>query len=142
VGRPRGQGQAKAREDPLLRILLVDDHEDTNRIMQLLLERLGHQVATAGSVNDALEAARAQRFDVLISDIGLPDGSGLDLMRQVSEIQPIIGIALSGFAMDEDAARSRKAGFDEHLTKPLNFKRLEAILHRYESDQGPLARAS
>jgi len=109
-------------------ILLVDDHRDTNRAMARLLKRLGYQVQTADSVQSALHAAEQDRFDLLISDIGLPDGSGLELMRQLLERHPIKGIALSGFGMEEDVKKSKEAGFYEHLTKPINFKRLETAI--------------
>ncbi|HYO09803.1 MAG TPA: response regulator [Tepidisphaeraceae bacterium] len=111
-----------------VRILLVDDHLDTNRAMARLLQRLGYVVDTADSVQSALDVAGAKKFDLLISDIGLPDGSGLELMRELLERQPIKGIALSGFGMEEDVKKSKAAGFYEHLTKPINFKRLETAI--------------
>jgi PAS domain S-box-containing protein len=112
-----------------IRILLVDDHEDTNRAMGRLLRRLGYDVQTAGSVQDALTAAEKDPpFDLLISDIGLPDGSGLQLMEELLKRRPIKGIALSGFGMEEDVKKSKQAGFYEHLTKPINFKRLETAI--------------
>ena len=112
-----------------IRILLVDDHEDTNRAMQRLLQRLGYDVQTAHTVQAALSAADADRpFDLLISDIGLPDGSGLELMEQLLKRRPIKGIALSGFGMEEDVRKSKEAGFYEHLTKPVNFQRLHALI--------------
>jgi CheY-like chemotaxis protein len=109
----------------------VDDHEDTNRAMKRLLERLGYEVATAGTVSGALAAAQGEKFDLLISDIGLPDGSGLELMQALSEARggaPLKGIALSGFGMEEDIAASRQAGFERHLTKPVSFTSLETML--------------
>jgi signal transduction histidine kinase/CheY-like chemotaxis protein len=111
-----------------VRILLVDDHHDTNRAMARLLMRLGYDVCTADSVASALDAAGSREFDLLISDIGLPDGSGLELMQQLLQRQPIKGIALSGFGMEEDVKKSKAAGFYEHLTKPINFKRLESAI--------------
>jgi PAS domain S-box-containing protein len=111
-----------------IRILLVDDHHDTNRAMARLLQRLGYDVQTADSVRSALEAAGERKFDLLISDIGLPDGSGLELMRELLQRHPIKGIALSGFGMEEDVKKSKEAGFYEHLTKPINFKRLETAI--------------
>jgi signal transduction histidine kinase/CheY-like chemotaxis protein len=112
-----------------IRILLVDDHEDTNRAMGRLLRRLGYDVQTAGSVQDALTAAEKDPpFDLLISDIGLPDGSGLQLMEELLKRRPIKGIALSGFGMEEAVKKSKQAGFYEHLTKPINFKRLETAI--------------
>lgn len=126
---------------PDINILLVDDHEDTNRAMCRLLERLGYKVRTAQSVRTALEAAEQAPFDLLISDIGLPDGSGVDLMRQLMDrhkssgaSQPLRGIALSGFGMEEDIQRSRDAGFHDHLIKPVNFKRLETVIRELTSE--------
>jgi CheY-like chemotaxis protein len=106
----------------------VDDHEDTNKAMKRLLERMGYEVSTADSMQGALAAAQQERFDLLISDIGLPDGSGLELMRELMRTRPMKGIALSGFGMEEDIAKSRAAGFEQHLTKPVNLTRLESAL--------------
>ncbi len=105
-----------------LRVLLVEDHRDTARVMARILRDAGLKVEWAPTVGEALHLASESQFDVLISDIGLPDGSGLDLMRQLRARQSIVGIALSGFGMEEDIRRSREAGFNLHLTKPLNFK--------------------
>jgi signal transduction histidine kinase len=110
------------------RILLVDDHPDTRRAMRRLLTKMGHQVQTADSVQTAVEAVRQHSFDLLISDIGLPDGTGVELIGLVRQIQPIPGIALSGYGMDEDIRRSKEAGFVDHLTKPINFSRLERLI--------------
>ena len=87
----------------------------------------------AGSVASALELAKSFEFDVLVSDIGLPDGTGVDLLRKLREIPgkaPLCGIALSGFGMDEDIARSKDAGFIQHLTKPVDFAQLQQSLMR------------
>jgi PAS domain S-box-containing protein len=115
-----------------LRILLVEDNLDTLRVMARLLTRIGHQVSTADGVASALGAAQSGEFDLLISDLGLPDGSGLDLIRKLREGRPggIRGIALSGFGMDDDLRRSREAGFVEHLVKPVDFNRLESAIRR------------
>lgn len=113
-----------------MNILLVDDHEDTNRAMKRLLERFGYRVEVATSVNDALAVSKEREFDVLISDIGLPDGSGCDLMRQLLAQREIKGVALSGFGMDDDIRASREAGFVEHLTKPVNVITLKNVLDR------------
>ncbi len=112
------------------RVLLVDDHIDTARAMGKLLQRWGCIVQTADTVASALKAADAVRPDVLVSDIGLPDGSGLDLIRQLLARHPVRGIAVSGFGMEEDVARSRAAGFLEHLVKPVDVKRLEQMVRR------------
>ncbi len=112
-----------------LRVLLVDDHVDTAKAMGRLLRRWGCVVQTADTVGGAVAAAAASRFDVLVSDIGLPDGSGLDLIRQLKSTgRDIHGIAVSGFGMEEDVALSRGAGFAEHLVKPVDLGRLEAAV--------------
>jgi signal transduction histidine kinase/DNA-binding response OmpR family regulator len=113
------------------RALLVEDHRDTARVMAKLLRAHGYEVETAASVTEALQVLKNHRFDVLISDIGLPDGSGLDLMRQCRSLQPLTGIALSGFGMEHDIRRSKEAGFAEHLIKPLNFQLLIDSIERH-----------
>jgi len=112
------------------RILLVDDHADTSSVMKLLLERRGYSVDTAWDVASGLEHARTREYDLLISDIGLPDGSGLDLMRAIRAFKPLPGIALSGFGMEDDIRRSHEAGFSEHLIKPVNFQALQDAIQR------------
>ena len=107
-----------------LRILLVEDHVDTSAAMSRLLSRIGHHVRTAGTLRAAVDAARSGPVDLVISDLGLPDGSGHDLMRLLRELGTVRGIALSGYGTDEDVRKSRDAGFDTHLTKPTDFKRL------------------
>ncbi len=109
-----------------LRLLLVEDHPDTAEAMADLLRDLGHQVAVASSVATAREVAEENGgFDLVISDLGLPDGSGLDLMRELSDRHGLRGIALSGYGMDEDIRRSRDAGFIAHLTKPVSLQTLQ-----------------
>ena len=108
-----------------LSILLVEDHEDTLRVIARLLKRLGYAVTTARGVVEALGLASRERFDLLVSDIGLPDGSGLDIMREIRDRQGVRGIALSGFGQDADIARSREAGFEDHLVKPVDFDALK-----------------
>jgi two-component system CheB/CheR fusion protein len=111
------------------RILMVDDHVDTSQAMKRLLEKLGYQVQVADSMRSAL-AVSDQPFDLLISDIGLPDGSGLDLLRKLLNRGPMKAIALSGFGMEDDIRKSKDAGFAEHLTKPVNFEQLESVIER------------
>ena len=111
-----------------LRILMVEDHEDTSRVMARLLKTQGYGVCTAKGVQAALAAAAREQFDLLISDIGLPDGSGLDLMRLLIKDRPIKGIALSGYASDDDVRQCREAGFAIHITKPIDFAKLEKVI--------------
>ena len=111
-----------------LRILLVEDHEDTNRSLTNLLRRRGYEVQPATSYHAALDCAANEQFDVLVSDIGLPDGSGIDLMQKLSAARPIIGIALTGFGMEEDVRKSRGVGFHRHLIKPVDLNKLDSII--------------
>lgn len=113
-----------------LRILLVDDHPDTSRSLAMLLRRRGYEVTIADSVASALEMGLASPFDLLVSDIGLPDGTGHDVIQNLRKKGPVKGIALSGFGMEEDIRRSLEAGFDEHLIKPVNFTRLQEAIQR------------
>jgi CheY-like chemotaxis protein/anti-sigma regulatory factor (Ser/Thr protein kinase) len=117
-------------ERKALRILLVEDHEDTNRSLTQLLQRRGYQVLSACTVANAIEVAAAQDFDVLVSDIGLPDGSGVDLIQQLRLERPIFGIALTGFGMEEDIRRSHQGGFEYHLIKPVDLNRLDTLIQK------------
>ena len=102
-----------------LRILLVEDHGITAMVMQRMLAADGHSVETAGDMATALALADRGNFDLLMSDLGLPDGSGHELMRQLREHgHRFPGIALSGYGQEEDIHRSRQVGFAAHLTKP------------------------
>jgi PAS domain S-box-containing protein len=113
-----------------LRVLLVEDNESTSSAMAQVLEVLGHQVGVATNVAEALALARSEMFDLLVSDIGLPDGSGLDVARAWNQLQPgKPSVAITGYGMDEDIRRCHDAGFVDHLTKPVNFARLEALIH-------------
>ena len=111
-----------------LRILLVDDHLDTRAVLSRLLTKCGHEVATAHSVKSAREVLESRKFDTLISDIGLPDDSGYNLVREAKRRQPLRAIALSGFGMEADIRLSAEAGFDYHITKPVDFNKLRALL--------------
>ncbi len=115
------------------RVLLVEDHNDTRAAMCRLLQALGCQVVVASSVKEAMNIGDQQDFDLLISDIGLPDGSGTDVMRHL-RARKIRGIALSGFGQDEDVQRSRDAGFETHITKPVNFQTLRETVSRFAVD--------
>src|SRR5207253_10313298 len=113
-----------------LRILLVDDHQDTCVALERLLVRRGHLVAAAHNVRSAMETAARNSFDLLISDIALPDGTGTELMTYLHAISRIPGIAISGFGMNGDIAKSMEAGFAEHLVKPVKMENLEAAIDR------------
>ena len=111
-----------------LRILLVEDHADTRRTLSRLLTRLGHKVSSTDLVESALKLLDSKRFDTVLSDIGLPDRSGYELISLAKQRHRVKGIALSGFGMEQDVQRSLAAGFDYHLTKPVDFQRLRALL--------------
>jgi PAS domain S-box-containing protein len=111
-----------------LRILLVEDHADTLQVLVKILQKWGHHVTAAASFKKARELVASQKFDLLISDLGLPDGSGLDVMREVKERSETPGIALSGYGADEDIRQSKAAGFAAHLVKPVNISALRAAI--------------
>lgn len=137
---PSAIGAAPARISPTSagvtnrpqRILLVEDHADTAAILARLLRRMGHDVLLADTLQGARKLAeremRLAPIDLVMSDLGLPDGSGLDLMRELSSSYGLRGIALSGFGMDSDLEESRAAGFARHLTKPIDIATLRATL--------------
>ena len=112
-------------------ILLVEDHADTAEAIRDLLRDRGYQVSMAGSIAEALALAASQDgspIDLVLSDLGLPDGSGLDLMRELSRRHGLSGIALSGYGMGEDVRNSHEAGFRKHLTKPVDVRALEEAI--------------
>jgi DNA-binding response OmpR family regulator len=111
-----------------LRILLVEDHKDTARIMARLLEQLDYEIKTADSLAAARKLTAIHSFDLVVSDLGLPDGSGNDLMRELREKYALKGIALTGWGMEEDVRATVEAGFDRHLTKPINFQSLVSAI--------------
>jgi signal transduction histidine kinase/CheY-like chemotaxis protein len=127
----------------MLRVLLVDDHADTMRIMQRMLAKWGMQVTGASKVREAIRMAEEIKFDLIISDIGLPDGSGCELLAQIRKSQPTPAIALSGFGMEADVKRSLEAGFAAHLTKPVNLEHLQQVIAELMREEGStLATAS
>jgi hypothetical protein len=128
---PLSRPMPAARPPP--RLLVVDDHEDTCTGLKMILERRGYDITVAYTADQATEKARQENFDLLISDIGLPDRSGYDLMKEMRD-RGVPGIALSGFGMEHDVNRARAAGFSEHLTKPINFERLEEVIQQLLSN--------
>ncbi|MGA2230589.1 MAG: response regulator [Tepidisphaeraceae bacterium] len=119
-----------------LQILLVEDHADTALVMTKLLEKSGYVVRVADSVNQARQSAEEARIDLLICDVGLPDGSGLELMRELKGRYGLKGICLSGFGMDDDIRQSKAAGFAAHVTKPVDLTRLELLIEEVASLEG------
>lgn len=113
-----------------LRLLLVEDHVDTARLLAPLLGHSGYNVRFVHTAADALSLAGREPFDLVVSDIGLPDGTGYDLMKQLRARHGLTGIAMSGYGMDDDLRRSRDAGFADHLVKPVSVDHLERVLRR------------
>jgi signal transduction histidine kinase len=135
--------KAKLEESEGAHILLVEDHPDTAAVLSRMLRRVGYRVTVGKSVREGLDAATAavnpatQRSSIslVVSDLGLPDGSGIDLMKSLRSAHNLRGIALSGFGMDEDIRRAIDAGFSRHLTKPVDVPCLvEAIREMLEEE--------
>jgi HAMP domain-containing protein/signal transduction histidine kinase len=118
----------KLPERQAMRILLVEDHEDSNRSLTNLLRRRGYHVQSALNFQSALDLGAKEEFDVLISDLALPDGSGLDLMQTLQSKRPVLGIALTGFGMEDDVRKCRDAGFRHHLVKPIDLNKLDLLI--------------
>jgi signal transduction histidine kinase/ActR/RegA family two-component response regulator len=124
-----------------MRVLVVEDHPDTAEQFARLLRRAGHEVVCAGSIKEAQTCAsvtpgqdRACAFDILISDLDLPDGSGRELMRNLAQRYPIRGIVISGHGMKEDVDGSMQAGFSYHITKPVNWAELKAVIDKISDE--------
>jgi PAS domain S-box-containing protein len=126
VGAPRTSARS---------ILLIEDDPATSQVMDRLLRRGGHAVALAGTLAEGIQAAEKGAFDVIISDIGLPDGNGLELMTQIRRRHATPAIALTGYGMEADVERCREAGFDAHLTKPIDYPKLEALIQSLANHQ-------
>lgn len=113
-----------------LRILLVEDHASTADVMSRLLSLNGHRVQTASTVESGFKMATSNKFDLLISDVGLPDGTGLDLLRRLRPMMKTPAIALTGYGRKDDIANATSAGFAAHLTKPVDLDELTAVINR------------
>jgi signal transduction histidine kinase/ActR/RegA family two-component response regulator len=125
-----GSGPTKPQKLRPLRLLVVEDHPDTATVLARLLASAGHKVEIANTAADALKLAGEHQFDLVVSDLGLPDMTGYELMRQIRQGCAIKGIAMSGYGMEEDIKRSELAGFSDHLTKPVNLSQLEQAIRR------------
>jgi PAS domain S-box-containing protein len=118
-----------------LRILVIEDHEDTAIVMARMLEDMGHNIAPANSVASAVDILTREKFDLIISDIGLPDGNGVSLIHAVRAFCDAPAIALTGYGMREDVERCLKAGFNKHVTKPVTFESLQQIIAEVSGDK-------
>ncbi len=108
----------------------MEDHADTARALSRLLGNRGYKVENAATVASALEAVERGEFDLILCDLGLPDGTGIDFIEKVRKTRKTPAIALTGFGMQEDVDRAERAGFNAHLTKPVNLQKLEATMWR------------
>jgi PAS domain S-box-containing protein len=129
-------GAAAAPGDRPVRLLLVEDDPLASRVMAQLLRRVGHQVTTATTVQGAL-AIPPEDYDLVVSDIGLPDGSGHDVMRQIRPHHDVPGIALTGYGSEDDIRRGQEAGFVAHLVKPIDFAKLDTIIRQVADGHVP-----
>ena len=127
-GAPATEGSDGGAVSKALRLLLVEDHAATLEALSTLLRRAGHSVVTASSVADGLAAAGQGTFDLVVSDLGLPDGTGIQLMEKLRDTWQLRGIAVSGYGMEDDLARCRDAGFVAHLVKPVRFADLRRAI--------------
>ena len=118
-----------------LRLLVVEDHADTRRMLEVFLRTLGCEVRFTATFEGALAAGTQEHFDILLSDINLPDGNGWELIQRLEarERKPPHAIAVSGYGADSDLEKSRSAGFDAHLIKPVGPEELLALLQAAES---------
>jgi PAS domain S-box-containing protein len=139
VAAPESAPQRPAPPQPAQRpltVLLVEDHEPTLNVLLKLLRQMGHRATGVSSVASATAAAARDGFDLIISDLGLPDGSGLDVIRRLRDKYAGRAIALTGYGMDADVAATRAAGFVEHLTKPVDLNQLDAAIRRVVAGNG------
>jgi CheY-like chemotaxis protein len=109
-------------------VLLVEDHEATRVALSNLLSRRGYKVVSAANAKEARKASADGKIDLVISDIGLPDENGNDLMKHLWTTFGLKGIALTGYGMEEDIAQCLASGFVTHLIKPVNIHSLETAL--------------
>ena len=133
-------GCAKARAalsqmSAVLRILIIENHEVTASFLSLFLQRSGHQVTVVSNARSALDRQDLASFDVILSDIGLPDIDGWDLMKQLRPLTGAFAVAMSGFGDEADVERSLAAGYQHHLVKPFVPATLEHVLGKVSRHQ-------
>jgi CheY-like chemotaxis protein len=107
---------------------VVEDHSDTLQALSRLLNYFGHDISTADDARSALDMINSKQFDVVVCDIALPDGNGYDVIVEAKRKGAVKAVAISGFAASDDIERGRKAGFDFHLAKPVDFHELRSVL--------------
>lgn len=116
-----------------LRVLLVEDHGDTRDLLASYLRSAGHEVEVASTMREGTSALGEQTWDLVLSDLGLPDGSGWEMLRTAGTDRARLAVAMSGFGARDDRARSRAAGFHEHLTKPLDLDVVDRVVARAQA---------
>jgi DNA-binding response OmpR family regulator len=114
----------------VLRILIIENHEVTSEFISLFLRRAGHEVIVVSTAQAALGRDDLASFDVILSDIGLPDVNGWDLMKKLRPTTSAFAIAMSGFGGEADVQRSLAAGYQHHLIKPFVPAALEDALRK------------
>jgi two-component system, chemotaxis family, CheB/CheR fusion protein len=117
------------------RVLVVDDAPDVTEMLALFLRHAGYQTVMAYSAQDALDAARDEHFDIIVSDIGMPGMNGYDLaeaLRRLPDYDDVPLIAVTGFSVFDDRGRALKAGFNAHLTKPINPMSLLELIQKFK----------
>jgi CheY-like chemotaxis protein len=114
-----------------LSILLVEDDEPTQQTLLRLLTCRHHKVIAVSSLTEARSISRKEKFDLVLSDVGLPDGNGYTLMAELRDNFGLKGIALTGYGMQKDIENAKKAGFVTHLVKPIDIESLEKALSQF-----------
>jgi two-component system, OmpR family, response regulator len=111
-----------------MQVLLVEDHTDTRAVLSTLLNRCGCRTVTAKNLREGRKRLEEMRFEILLCDLNLPDGDGIELVREAKKLQSLKAIALTGRDSEEDRAAGVKAGFDCYLTKPIDFHELRKAI--------------
>jgi two-component system response regulator PilR (NtrC family) len=109
-------------------VLLVEDHPDTRSVLSLLLNRCGCRTVTGKNLADARARLKEMHFDILLTDLNLPDGDGTELVHEAKVLHGLKAIALTGRISPEERAKGLKAGFDFYLTKPIDYRELKEAL--------------
>lgn len=127
-------GPTKALAKSEITILIVENHPDTLRYMQIYLAKTGYRILTASTMQEGLQRLREEPCDILVSDIGLPDGDGWQLLRESGLSSRVYAIAMTGFGLDNDLQQSTAAGFRHHLRKPFSPDQLDRYLEEAERE--------
>src|SRR3954465_10270654 len=114
-----------------LRVLITEDHAATRRVLEKMFTRRGYEILVAANGEEALAIADTSRIDIMICDIGMPDMDGWTLLRRMRKTRPTLpAIAVTGYGREEEVEMSSRAGFDEHLSKPVTMEEIDAAIDR------------